>query len=137
MGLGPSVCTKCMILLKWEKSLHGGYRCPRCDSGDIRMTGLFEVPNGDLVVKRTDFYEAIPEHVKRFKIDMEYIHRTRRPFMLPDTDEPNVHYRPWLEKNVGKQGIKWDWDFCHNNLDMIEIQFTDEAHAVLFELTWP
>ncbi len=26
------------------------------------------------------------------------------------TDDPNDHYRPYLEKNVGKQG--WDWDWC-------------------------
>ena len=23
--------------------------------------------------------------------------------------DPNDHYRPWLEKNVGKQGWDWDW----------------------------
>lgn len=25
------------------------------------------------------------------------------------TSDPNYHYRPWLEKNVGKQGIDWNW----------------------------
>lgn len=25
------------------------------------------------------------------------------------TDDPNDHYLPWLEKNVGKQGIDWNW----------------------------
>lgn len=23
--------------------------------------------------------------------------------------DPNDHYRPWLEKNVGRQGWDWDW----------------------------
>lgn len=23
--------------------------------------------------------------------------------------DPNDHFRPWLEKNVGKQGWDWDW----------------------------
>jgi hypothetical protein len=26
-----------------------------------------------------------------------------------DSADPNDHYRPWLEKNVGKQGRDWDW----------------------------
>jgi hypothetical protein len=25
------------------------------------------------------------------------------------TDDPNYHYRSYLEKNVGKQGWDWDW----------------------------
>ena len=25
------------------------------------------------------------------------------------TADPNDHYRPWLEENVGKQGWDWDW----------------------------
>jgi hypothetical protein len=25
------------------------------------------------------------------------------------TNDPNEHYRPWLEENVGKQGRDWDW----------------------------
>jgi hypothetical protein len=25
------------------------------------------------------------------------------------TDDPNDHYRPYLEKHVGKQGWDWDW----------------------------
>jgi hypothetical protein len=26
-----------------------------------------------------------------------------------ESSDPNDHYRPFLEKNVGKQGIDWDW----------------------------
>ena len=26
-----------------------------------------------------------------------------------DSADPNDHYRPWLEANVGKQGWDWDW----------------------------
>lgn len=25
------------------------------------------------------------------------------------TDDPNYHYRSWLEENVGKQGLDWNW----------------------------
>lgn len=26
-----------------------------------------------------------------------------------ESADPNDHYRPFLEKNVGKQGIDWNW----------------------------
>lgn len=26
-----------------------------------------------------------------------------------ESADPNDHYRPWLEANVGKQGWDWDW----------------------------
>lgn len=26
-----------------------------------------------------------------------------------ESSDPNDHYRPWLEKNVGKQGWDWNW----------------------------
>lgn len=26
-----------------------------------------------------------------------------------ESADPNDHYRPWLEKNVGKQGWDWQW----------------------------
>lgn len=25
------------------------------------------------------------------------------------SSDPNDHYRPWLEQNVGRQGWDWDW----------------------------
>lgn len=28
-----------------------------------------------------------------------------------ESSDPNDHYRPWLEKNIGKQG--WDWEWKH------------------------
>ena len=28
-----------------------------------------------------------------------------------ESADPNDHYRPWLEKNIGKQG--WDWEWKH------------------------
>ena len=29
--------------------------------------------------------------------------------------DPNDHYRPWLEKNVGRQGWDWNWGLRDNN----------------------
>ena len=28
------------------------------------------------------------------------------------SSDPNDHYRPWLEKNIGRQG--WDWQWRHH-----------------------
>lgn len=34
--------------------------------------------------------------------------------MIATSADPNDHYRPWLEANVGKQ--KWDWDWRIGNV---------------------
>lgn len=30
-------------------------------------------------------------------------------FEYVDSADPNDHYRPWMEANVGRQGWDWDW----------------------------
>lgn len=30
--------------------------------------------------------------------------------------DPNDHYRPWLEKYVGKQGWNWQWGMANNDV---------------------
>ena len=35
--------------------------------------------------------------------------------VLIESADPNDHYRPWLEKNVGKQGWDWRWGLRDNN----------------------
>lgn len=39
-----------------------------------------------------------------------------------DSSDPNDHYRPWLEKNIGRQG--WDWDWALTDDDMTKNQVT-------------
>jgi hypothetical protein len=68
--------------------------------------------------------------------DMKILHTTLRPFMPPGYPEPNEHYRPWLEKNVGAQGIDWQWGIYDHDIDLIEIHFANREHATLFELMW-
>jgi len=29
--------------------------------------------------------------------------------------DPNDHYRPWLEQNVGRQGWDWNWGMANND----------------------
>lgn len=39
---------------------------------------------------------------------------------LVESTDPNDHYRPWLERHVGKQRWDWDWRYVwkyHDNND--------------------
>jgi len=56
--------------------------------------------------------------------------------MRPGEPEPNEHYRPWMEKNIGRQGIDWDWALHSVVGNTIEITFIRSDDAILFELTW-
>jgi hypothetical protein len=54
--------------------------------------------------------------------------------------DPNDHYRPWMEKHVGKQGWDWDWgmadrDATENRLT-IKIRRKHQDYAILAKLQW-
>lgn len=36
--------------------------------------------------------------------------------------DPNDHYRPWMEANIGRQG--WDWDWGMANTDVSDNRLT-------------
>lgn len=56
------------------------------------------------------------------------------------SSDPNDHWRPWLEENVGRQGWDWDWRLVQliNGYDHVEVGFrrgkTDAKTA--FALRW-
>lgn len=54
------------------------------------------------------------------------------------TNNPNDIFRPWLEANVGQQGLDWDWRIVRDTFDMIEIRFSrsKESLAVQVALMW-
>lgn len=132
MGLGPAACDKCYILYEHKPT----FQCPRCHDNDTTMFMMLEgFLVNEIVNSRTRFFKSIPKHVRLFKIHDEWPHTLFRPFMLKDRD-PNEIYRDWLENNVGKQGLHWDWDLT-SDLDLLQINFREAEHAVLFELTWP
>jgi hypothetical protein len=43
-------------------------------------------------------------------------------FEYVDSADPNDHYRPWLEKYVGKQG--WDWNWGMGGMDATDNRLT-------------
>ena len=54
--------------------------------------------------------------------------------------DPNDHYRPWLEKNVGKQGWHWNWtmednDAAENSLTL-KVCKNKSKYATLAALKW-
>lgn len=54
--------------------------------------------------------------------------------------DPNEHYRPWLEREVGWQGVSWDWtmedDDMSNNLITIKFRKGKEEYAAVAALMW-
>lgn len=132
MGLGPTYCDNCLICYEYEPF----FRCPKCHGKDAR-TYLWALSFHEetMVNLRTRFYRSIPNHVRLFKIHEEWPYTSIRPFMI-DNREPNEVYRDWLENNIGKQGMQWDWTLT-SDLNILQINFQKAEHAVLFELTWP
>ena len=54
--------------------------------------------------------------------------------------DPNDHYRPWLEKNVGKQSIAWDWKIAGNdaadNMLTLRIRQDKAKYATIATMKW-
>lgn len=54
-----------------------------------------------------------------------------------ESSDPNDHYRPWLEKNVGKQGWDWDWKVDEDNRDLlIRFRRGKQQEMMLFSMRW-
>ena len=61
-------------------------------------------------------------------------------FEYIDSADPNDHYRPWMEKYVGKQGWDWNWgmadrDATDNRLT-IKIRRKHAEYATIAALRW-
>ena len=56
------------------------------------------------------------------------------------TSDPNECWRPYLEKNVGRQCIHWDWELYSvdspGNLTKIRIKFLRAKDATMFSLIY-
>ena len=61
-------------------------------------------------------------------------------FEYVDSADPNDHYRPWMEKHIGRQ--KWDWDWgladrdATDNRLTIKIRRKHAEYATLAALRW-
>lgn len=56
------------------------------------------------------------------------------------SSDPNDHYRPWMEKHVGKQGWDWNWGMANNdaaeNRLTIKIRQKHAKYATMASLLW-
>jgi hypothetical protein len=59
-------------------------------------------------------------------------------FIQMDTADPNDHYRPELERLVGRQGLHWDWQIDNIANDTLKIKIIkSKAHlASYFAMKW-
>ncbi len=57
-----------------------------------------------------------------------------------DSADPNDHYRPWMEANVGRQGWDWDWTMMDNDVteNRLTIKFrrAKREWAIVAALKW-
>jgi len=59
---------------------------------------------------------------------------------IVESADPNDHYRPWLEKHVGRQGWDWNWgmadrDATDNRLT-IKIRRKHQECAIIAKMMW-
>ena len=54
--------------------------------------------------------------------------------------DPNDHYRPWLEANVGRQGWDWNWGMANNDATQdrltIKIRQKKAGYAKIAAMRW-
>lgn len=54
--------------------------------------------------------------------------------------DPNDHYRPWLEQNIGKQAWDWDWKMAGNdaadNMLTLRVRQDKAKYATIAALQW-
>ncbi len=57
-----------------------------------------------------------------------------------ESADPNEHYRPWMEANVGRQGWDWNWGMANNDASdnrlTIKIRQKYKEAAVMAKLLW-
>ena len=57
-----------------------------------------------------------------------------------ESTDPNDHYRPWMEANVGRQKLDWDWGFVGNDVNenclTIKVRQTKAKYATMIVLNW-
>lgn len=52
------------------------------------------------------------------------------------SSDPNDHYRPWLEKNVGRHGWDWNWRVALDGNLIIKFRKGKQQAMVEFAMRW-
>jgi hypothetical protein len=112
------------------------------------VNGLFQMPSGrylpcGLNIIRQIWWRFMPGVVINVKWPTGWAVLDEDPDggqTAVESADPNDHYRPWMEKNVGKQGWDWDWgmadrDATDNRLT-IKIRRKYQDYAIIAKLQW-
>lgn len=134
MGLGPPVCTLCMILGTLDNNaITHPWKCHNC--GDFKLPGHLWNYTPDMqtyIENRSELFRN--RKIINTKKPLSYT--VIKSFMfVGNTLEPNERYRAWLEEHVGKQGEEWNWDIKSVTANLLEVSFENEDDAVLFRLS--
>jgi hypothetical protein len=83
-------------------------------------------PGEEIVVKWPNG-PVIKEFTDQYKTDDQLL-----------SADPNDHYRPYLTKHVGRQGIDWDWRIDNTATDTLRIKIRQRhrAWAAYFAIKW-
>jgi hypothetical protein len=72
--------------------------------------------------------------------DPRHYDRTGAAYLTYESADPNDHYRPYMETNVGRQGWDWDWTMMDNDVskNTLTIKFRKgkEHWATMIALRW-
>lgn len=56
------------------------------------------------------------------------------------SSNPNDHYRPWLEKYIGRQGWDWNWGLADNDVEenklTIKIRKSKSKYVSIIGMMW-
>ena len=54
--------------------------------------------------------------------------------------DPNDHYRPWLEENIGRQSWAWDWKMANSdaadNMLTLRVRRDKAEYATIAAMRW-
>lgn len=115
----------------------------------LEIKKLFTLPNGihfpcGLNFREKLWWRFMPGVVINVKwpngpVIKEFMDQYRTDEQLLSAD-PNDHYRPWMETNVGQQKWDWDWGMANNDVSdnrlTIKIRQKHSECAIIAKLMW-
>ena len=114
----------------------------------LEIKKLFTLPNGihfpcGLNLREKLWWRFMPGVIINVKWPVGWVVLREDPDgskVSTESADPNDHYRPWMESNVGRQ--KWDWDWGMANTDVsdnrltIKIRQKHQECAIIAKLMW-
>ena len=112
------------------------------------IKGLFFFPSGrympmGLNILQKLWWRFVPGVVVNVKWPKGWVVLHEAPdgsCVSTESADPNDHYRPWLEANVGRQGWDWNWGMADRDATLnrltIKIRQKYAKYATIAALRW-